>query len=152
MKSKNLIVVFSSEVDLAGNSNAPKIVSPSPIFLPGSSFCIKNKVKSEIIQDKKSLWTKIFLSVWTKNLYWESLTKNLVTCDLIMGFHWKIWFCFFWGEGLHELKVWGGEVGQFSDLRGQGSLLKRERVFSPSHFGRQSACDDITKQLTPKQI
>ena len=73
---------------------------------------------------------------------------------LLWGFTEKSDFVFFGGEGLHELKVWGGggEVGQFSDLRGEGSLLKREGVFSPSHFGRQSACDDITKQLTPKQI
>ena len=30
MKSKSLIVVFSSEVYLAGNSNAPKKVYPPP--------------------------------------------------------------------------------------------------------------------------
>ena len=39
----------------------------------------KNKLKSEIFNDKKSLWTKIFFSVITKNSDWEILTKNLVT-------------------------------------------------------------------------
>ena len=38
-----------------------------------------NKLKSEIFNDKKSLWTKIFFSVITKNSDWEILTKNLVT-------------------------------------------------------------------------
>ena len=58
MNSKNLTVVFSSGVYLADNSNAPKIVDlphPSPSFSWGSSFCIKNKLKSEIFKDKKSL-------------------------------------------------------------------------------------------------
>ena len=61
MKIKNLIVVFSSGVYLAVNSNAPKIVflspppHPHPPFCWRSSFCIKNKSKSEIFKDKKSL-------------------------------------------------------------------------------------------------
>ena len=29
----------------------------------------------------------MFLSVLTKNLNWESLTKNLFTFNFIMGFH-----------------------------------------------------------------
>ena len=36
----------------------------------------KNKLKSEIYNDKKSLYRKIFLSVITKNLKWEILAKN----------------------------------------------------------------------------
>ena len=39
METKNLIVVFSSGVYLAGNSNAPKIVYvPHPLFLLGIQF------------------------------------------------------------------------------------------------------------------
>ena len=53
MKSKNLIVVFSSVVYLAGNSNTPKRVYP-PLFLLGVQFLHKNNLKSEIIKDKKS--------------------------------------------------------------------------------------------------
>ena len=45
MKSKSLIVVFSSEVYLAGNSNAPKKVypppHPHPLFLLGVQFLHK---------------------------------------------------------------------------------------------------------------
>ena len=47
MKSKSLIVVFSSEVCLAGNSNAPKKVypphppHPHPLFLLGVQFLHK---------------------------------------------------------------------------------------------------------------
>ena len=56
MKSKNLIVAFSSGVYLAGNSNAPKIVYLPPTLSScwGFSFCIKNKLKSETFKDKKS--------------------------------------------------------------------------------------------------
>ena len=43
------------------------------------SFYITNKLKSEIFDDKKSLYIKIFFSVITKNLIWEILTNNLVT-------------------------------------------------------------------------
>ena len=42
------------------------------------SFCIKTKQKSERFNDKKSLKTKLFWSVKTKNLNWEVSTKNLV--------------------------------------------------------------------------
>ena len=45
----------------------------------GIQFYITNKLKSEIFNDKKSLYTKIFFSVITKNLIWEILTKNFVT-------------------------------------------------------------------------
>ena len=34
----------------------------------GCTFYIKNKLRSEIFNDKKSLYTKMFLSVITKNL------------------------------------------------------------------------------------
>ena len=36
-------------------------------------------MKSEIFNDKKSLQTKTFFSVITKNSNWEIVTKNLVT-------------------------------------------------------------------------
>ena len=45
----------------------------------GYSFYIKNKLKSEIFNDKESLQTKMFFSVITKDLNWEILTKNLIT-------------------------------------------------------------------------
>ena len=49
-------------------------------FQGGSSFFIKNKLKSEIFNDQKSLLTKIILfSLITQNLNWEILTKNLIT-------------------------------------------------------------------------
>ena len=44
----------------------------------GCNFNIKNKLKSEIFNDKKNLQTKMFFSVITKNLNWDILTKNLV--------------------------------------------------------------------------
>ena len=43
----------------------------------GCSFYIKYELKSEIFNDKKSLWTEMFFSVITKNLNWEILTKNM---------------------------------------------------------------------------
>ena len=45
----------------------------------GCSFYLKNKLKSEIYNDKKSVQTKIFFSVVAKNLNWEILTKSLGT-------------------------------------------------------------------------
>ena len=39
----------------------------------------KKKLKSEIFNDKKSLWANIFFSVITKNSNWEVLPKSLVT-------------------------------------------------------------------------
>ena len=42
---------------------------------------LKNKLKSEIFHDKKSLETKMFFSVTTKNSNWEILTKSLVTFE-----------------------------------------------------------------------
>ena len=47
-------------------------------FRKGCNFYVKNKLKSEIFNDKKSLQTKMFFSVITKNLNWDILTKNLV--------------------------------------------------------------------------
>ena len=62
----------------------------------------------------------MFLSALTKNLNWESLTKNLVTFSFIMGVHWKIWF-FSGGVGTQtQSGQWGEGVGQFSDLKGKG--------------------------------
>ena len=63
-----------------------------------------------------------------------------------MGVHWKIWF--FRREGVRELKR--GGVGQFAHLRSgvKGPGKKRRLVFFGGcfflHFGRQSACHDIT--------
>ena len=48
----------------------------------GCSLYIKNLkylLKSEIFNDKKSIQTKMLLSVMSKSLNWEILTKNLVT-------------------------------------------------------------------------
>ena len=39
---------------------------------------LKNKLLSEMFNEKKSLSTKIFFSTITKNLNWEILTKNLL--------------------------------------------------------------------------
>ena len=41
-------------------------------------FTQKINIKSEIFNDEKSLYTKMFFSVITKNSNWEALTKNLV--------------------------------------------------------------------------
>ena len=51
----------------------------------GCSFYVKNKLKSEIFNDKKSLQRKMFFSVLTKNSSWEALTKNLVTFKRLNG-------------------------------------------------------------------
>ena len=59
----------------------------------------------------------MLLSVLTKNLNWESLTKNLVNFNFIMGVHWKIWF-FKGGAMGYKLKVGsegGGEVDNFQN-------------------------------------
>ena len=58
---------------VAGNS------FPGDLSLGSCTFYIKHKLKSVIFNDKKSLWTKMFFSVITKNLNWEILLKNLVT-------------------------------------------------------------------------
>ena len=42
-----------------------------PFFQGGCTFHIKNKLKSEIFKDQKSLSVKIFFSVVTKNSNWE---------------------------------------------------------------------------------
>ena len=42
-------------------------------------FSHKNKLKSEMFDDKKSLQAKMFFSVITKSSNWEILPKNLVT-------------------------------------------------------------------------
>ena len=44
----------------------------------GYNFYIRDKLKSEIFNDQKSLETKTFFSVIPKNSNWETLTKNLV--------------------------------------------------------------------------
>ena len=73
-------------------------------------FFHKNKLKSEIFNDKKSLETKLFFSVIIKNSNCEILTKNLVTLKDKMGLRMKtinIWgftekFRFKRGGGGHE--------------------------------------------------
>ena len=45
----------------------------------GCIFYIKNELKSEIFNNKKSLYTVMLFSVITKNLNWEISTTNLVT-------------------------------------------------------------------------
>ena len=45
----------------------------------GGQLLLKYKLKYKIFNDKKNLRTKIFFLVITKNLNWETLTKNLVT-------------------------------------------------------------------------
>ena len=48
-------------------------------FLKGCySFYIKNKLKFKYLMTKKNLWRKMLLSVITKNLNWEVLTKNFL--------------------------------------------------------------------------
>ena len=41
------------------------------------NFYVKNKPKSEIFNDKKNCFSKMFFYVITKNLNWDILTKNL---------------------------------------------------------------------------
>ena len=79
----------------------------------------------------------MFLSVLIKNLNWESLNKNLVIFNFIMGVHWKIWF--FRGEGTTRTKGgwWGGK--------------KRPGVISLILEDRGHAVL-LPNQLTPKQI
>ena len=48
-------------------------------FSGGCSFYIKNKVKFQLFNSKKSLLTETFSSAVTKNLNCEILTKNLFT-------------------------------------------------------------------------
>ena len=45
----------------------------------GCSFFIKNKLKSEIFNDKKLYKQKVFFPVISKNLNWEILSENSVT-------------------------------------------------------------------------
>ena len=50
----------------------------------GCSFYMKNELKSEIFNNKKSLETKMFFCHnLTKNLNWEMLTKNLVVFKIL---------------------------------------------------------------------
>ena len=89
MKNKNLIVIFLSGVYqylipmLLYVLLPPPPPPPSPFCWGYKSFCIKNKLKSEIFKDRKSLYTTMF--------FWVSLTKNFVTFNFnIVGVHWKI--------------------------------------------------------------
>ena len=74
------------------------------------------------------------MSASTKNLNWESLIKNLVTFNVIMGGSLKN-LIFFRGEGTHELKVGVRRLTVFR-FKGGGGVVKKERVFSLIHFGR----------------
>ena len=60
------------------------------LFSGGLQFFDKNKLKSGIFNDEKSLQTRILCSVVTKNSNWEVLSKNLVTFKR-------------WGEGWKTL-------------------------------------------------
>ena len=76
------------------------------------SCCIKNKPKSEILNNKKKYKPKC-LSAITKNLYWQILTKDIVTFkrqdglkmknDNIMGIHQFLEE----GEGKKKQYIWG---------------------------------------------
>ena len=47
---------------------------------------------------------------------------------------------------MHKLKVGGGGWGwTVFRIKGEGSLVIKEGVFSLPHFGREGACHDITK-------
>ena len=71
-----------------------------------------------------------------------------------MVVHWKIWI--FRGERVHELKAGGGggrgwKVCRFKRIGGLG----KKKGCSLHHFGRQGACNDITKSAdsqTKKKI
>ena len=52
----------------------------------------KNKLQSQILNDKKSLYTKIFFSVITKNSNWEMLTMKRLKNFNIFKVHWNIQF------------------------------------------------------------
>ena len=83
------------------------------------------------------------LSVLTKNLNWESLIKNLVNFNFIMGVLW---------EGQAKNLIFLGRGRQFSELRGKGAGKKREGVLLPSFWKMVHAMTTLTNQLTPKQI
>ena len=70
---------FSKRRGLTGSQRVVAGKDRGDFFQGGCSFYIKNKLKSEIFNDKKGLLTKLFLPLITKNLNWEILTKNLVT-------------------------------------------------------------------------
>ena len=76
------------------------------------NFHIKNKLKFEIFNDKKSFYAKIFFSVITKNSNWEILPKNLLWKDKmvlrmenfnILGFYRKIRISM--GRGVYEKPI-----------------------------------------------
>ena len=65
-------------------------------FTGGCSFYMKNRLKSEIFNVKKTLWIIMLFSVRNNNLNWEISTKNLkdgmrlmIKIVNIMGVHWK---------------------------------------------------------------
>ena len=86
----------------------------------------------------KKIKTKMFLSVLTKNLNWESLTKNLVNFNFIMGFTEK---SDFFREGWAVFRI-----------KGEGGWKKRAGVLSPSFWKVEHAIMTLPNQLNPKQI
>ena len=50
-------------------------------FQAGCNFLTKNELKSELFNEKKSLYTRMLCSVVTKNSNWEIFAKNLVTFE-----------------------------------------------------------------------
>ena len=76
------------------------------------SFFIKNKLKSEICNDKKIYKTKMFFSATTKNLNQEILTQNSVT--------FKRW------DGVKDEKLWYyGWVHWKIQILGEGEVPEK---------------------------
>ena len=66
----------------------------------------------------------MFLSALTKNLNWESLTKNLVNFNFIFG-------------GSLKNQIFLGKGGTVFRIKGEECPIKIEGVFSLPHFGRR---------------
>ena len=80
----------------------------------------------------------MFLSALTKNLNWESLTKNQLILTLLWGFTEK---SDFFREGWAVFRI-----------KGEGDWKKRRGVLSPSFWKMVHAMMTLPNQLTPKQI
>ena len=72
---------FSKRVGLTGPQLLEGVAGKEGVTLIRwvLQFSHKNKLKSEMFNDKKSLQAKMFFSVITKSSNWEILPKNLVT-------------------------------------------------------------------------
>ena len=88
-------------------------------FSGGCNFHTKNKLKSEIFNERKSLSAKIFFSVITKNSNWEILNKNLVTFkrkDSVMDEKPQ-----YFGSSLKNPTFWGRGKFTGNQYRGGGT-------------------------------